>query len=134
MKTNGHQHYADKPPEDWTDEDMLQFLNDSIDMSVMEWQLLHPAARPIHLGYIPGLLNANDPAPAREQFNRNYIGGWRPFHGFRLRNDNWLISTVDPPVMPIASTKLRDELIILYVHGWVAIIQPDRSFEVCRMD
>jgi hypothetical protein len=30
--------------------------------------------------------------------------------------------------------ELRDELILIYEHSWVAIIQPDRTFETCRMD
>jgi hypothetical protein len=29
---------------------------------------------------------------------------------------------------------LGHERVIVYEHSWVAIVQPDRSFEVCRMD
>lgn len=89
-----------------------------------------------HLGLIPGMLDENDPAPAREQLDAAYQhgGGWRPFPGFKLRSDNSIKYPGDPPYPPLAVSALRDELIIIYEHGWVAIIQPDRSFEVCRMD
>jgi len=40
----------------------------------------------------------------------------------------------DPPFKPLAQAKLRDELIVLYEADFVAVIQPDRSFEVARMD
>ena len=40
----------------------------------------------------------------------------------------------DPPLAPLAETKLRDEIIRVYHSSYVAIIQPDGSFLVCRMD
>jgi hypothetical protein len=30
--------------------------------------------------------------------------------------------------------RLRDELIFVYLHGYVSIFQPDNTFEACRMD
>lgn len=87
------------------------------------------------IGYLGDFLSEGDPRPAREQFNENYVyGGWQPFEGFTLGPDNSLNYPGDPPMRPIAKAKLRDELIFLYPHAWVAVIQPDRSFEVCRMD
>lgn len=87
-----------------------------------------------HLGLIPLFLSLNDPRPAREQFNEWYVAGWTPFKGFTLQPNNILTYPGDPLTMPLAEAKLRDELIVFYEHAWVAIIQPDRSFEVCRMD
>lgn len=103
---------------------------------MIEWELLHPQMRLEDLGYLPGFLDPNDPRPAAQQFNANYIhGGWQPFQGkFTLRGDNSLEYPGDPRVHPIAQVWLRDELILLYPSDWVAIVQPDRSFEVCRMD
>ena len=102
----------------------------------MMWTKLDPRVSAEHLGLLPGMLSLNDPRPAREQLDANYQhgGGWRPFTGFRLRKDNTLVYPGDPPTIPLAMTTLRDELIVFYDCSWVAIIQPDRSFEVCRMD
>jgi hypothetical protein len=40
----------------------------------------------------------------------------------------------DPPFKPIAMMVLRDETILIYDYSIVAIVQPDGSFEACRMD
>ena len=89
-----------------------------------------------HLGNIVSFVDADDPRSAREQLDAGYkfAGGWFPFKGFRLHADNSLHYPLDHPLMPLAQARLRDELIVFYDHAWVAIIQPDRSFEVCRMD
>jgi len=101
----------------------------------LEWEMLHPQITIEHLGYIPYWLSLDNPKSAREQLNDGYAyGGWQPFEGFKLRADNSLIYPNDPPVVPLAQAKLRDELIVFYPHSWIAVIQPDRSFEVCRMD
>lgn len=89
-----------------------------------------------YLGFIPDMLSEADPRPAREQLDTGYAhgGGWRPFPGFELRPDNSLKYPGDPAMKPVASAQLRDELILVYPYAWVAIIQPDRVFEICRMD
>lgn len=109
--------------------------------AMIEWEMLHPYQKMTteqiawRLGYLPYFLSEADPRSAREQLNANYkFGGWRPFPGFELGADNSLNYPGDPPEFPLAQAKLRDELIVLYPHDWVAVIQPDRSFEVCRMD
>lgn len=101
---------------------------------MVKWEMLHPRMTEDHLGLIPDMLHEADPRLAREQFNENYIAGWYPSKGFRLLDDNSLAYSDDPTLRPLAQAKLRDELICFYQHSWVAIIQPDRSFEVCRMD
>jgi hypothetical protein len=99
-------------------------------------RMRHPRATWDHIGMIPYWLSADDPRPAAEQLDGNYGhgGGWRPFEGFRLLDDDSLKYPGDPPLRPIAEMKLRRELILIYQHAWVAIIQPDRTFEACRMD
>ena len=87
-----------------------------------------------NLGLIPYFLDADNPASASTQFNKAYVSGWSPFQGFKLLPNNVLTYPGDPPTHPLAVAHLRDELIVFYEHAWVAIIQPDRSFEVCRMD
>lgn len=99
-------------------------------------KFLHPRANWDHVGIIPDMLNEHNPKPAKKQLHEGYPqgGGWSPFKGFTLREDNSLTYPGDPPQKPIAEMRLREELILIYEHAWVAIIQPDRSFEVCRMD
>jgi hypothetical protein len=93
---------------------------------------------PERLGLIPLWINPNDLRPAAQQLDEGYQhgGGWDPFKGFTLDEHYQLNYFGDPPVKPIAYTKLVStrELVVIYEHAWVAVIQPDRSFEVCRMD
>lgn len=99
-------------------------------------KFLHPRATYDHVGGIPDMISQNNPSKAKDQLNAGYGhgGGWRPFDGFRLQPDNSIKYPGDPALQPLAEMKLRDELILVYEHAWVAIIQPDRSFEICRMD
>jgi hypothetical protein len=82
------------------------------------------------------MLWEDDPRSAKEQLNTGYAhgGGWQAFNGFKLNADDSLSYPGDPPQIPIIEFKLRNERVVLYDHAWVAVIQPDRSFEVCRMD
>ena len=98
------------------------------------WDMLYPGMTYDHLGLLPTFVSGDDPRPAREQFNERYVSGWDPMKGFKLDQQDWLHYPGDPPLRPIALAYLRSELILFYEHEWVAIVQPDRSFEVCRMD
>lgn len=102
----------------------------------MIWKLLHPQMTLEALGFIPSFLSEDDPRPAQEQFNEKYgfAGGWDPFPGFTMLSDGSLEYLGDPPLLPLAETKLRDEVIRYYNHSWVAVIQPDGSYEISRMD
>ena len=101
---------------------------------------LHPDCTPEHLGLIPFMLDLDNPKPAREQFNDEYQhgGGWRPFHGHTLGDEqageNALCYPDDPPPYPLAEIWLREEQILIYDYGWVVIRQRDGSWECCRMD
>jgi hypothetical protein len=88
------------------------------------------------LGYIPSFLSEDDPRPAREQINANYRhgGGWHACPRFTLASNGNLVYPGDPPLKVLAATKLRDEEIRFYELAWLAIIQPDGSFEVSRID
>ncbi len=99
--------------------------------------ILRPRATEEHLGFIPLMLSDSDPRPAREQFDQNYAhgGGWRPMQGWSIRpHDGSLKYPGDPAMLPIARAQLHDETIFVYESAWVAIVQPDGSFEVARMD
>ena len=102
---------------------------------MMTWHFLHKGMTPEALGYLPGFLDENDQRGAREQFQERYVfGGWSPFPGFKMGDRFQLLYPGDPPTIPLAWTLLRDERIVFYQHSWVAVIQPDGSFEVSRMD
>lgn len=100
------------------------------------WTLLHPRMTEDMLGYLPSFLSEHDPRPAKEQIHENYQhgGGWNPMQGWTLGPANTLTYPGDPPLPPIAKYRLREELILLYPSSWLAIVQPDRSFEVARVD
>ena len=92
---------------------------------------------PNFVGFIPTFLDLDDPRPAKEQFAERYAfgGGWRPQTGFT--NDKGtpvLRFPGDPPFKPIAVMRLREEMIFVYLHGYVSIFQEDGTFEACRMD
>jgi hypothetical protein len=102
---------------------------------MLKWEMLHPQATMEHLGYIPDFISDRDPRSAVEQFHSNYaFGGWHEFKGFRLLDNNGLAYPGDPVQMPIAKTQLRHETIFFYPSSWVAVVQPDRTFSVARLD
>jgi hypothetical protein len=87
------------------------------------------------LGFIPSFLSDQDPRLAREQIAANYThgGGWRPMQGF-TRTSSGLCYPDDPPMPLLAVSALRLEKLEFYDCQWLAIVQPDGSFEVSRMD
>lgn len=102
----------------------------------MDWFQVHPKATLEMLGLIPGFLSEDDPRPAREQLHANYShgGGFTPIPGFTMLPNGDLSYPDDPLLAPLFETKLRDEIIRVYHHSWIAIIQPDGSYVVARLD
>ena len=99
--------------------------------------LVGPDVTPEHIGMVPMFLNDDDPDPAAKQLDKHYQhgGGWRPFKGHTMNKKTGSLKYPgDPELHPIAYMKLRDEMVLMYDHAWVAILQRDGSFEVCRMD
>lgn len=93
------------------------------------------------VGFIPQFLSERDPRPAKEQIHENYAhgGGWNSFDGFELVNFEKLGNYAlrypgDPLIKELSRAKLRDELLVFFECQWLAIIQPDGSWEVCRLD
>lgn len=103
---------------------------------LLPWKKLHPKASPEHLGLIPSFFSLSDPAPAREQIARNYAhgGGWFPISGFKAGEGGSLRYPGDPALVPLYEAQLREETIRVYLSAWVAIFQPDGSFEISRID
>lgn len=99
------------------------------------WVVIHPKATVDMLGLVPMFLLDNDPRPAREQFDERYhFGGWRPISGFEMWENEFIKFPEDPELPPLLERKLRDERIVMYPNALFAIIQPDGSFEIARMD
>ncbi len=108
----------------------------------MIWVSYHPNFNPDMLGFIPTFLSDEDPRSAREQFDYHYAfaGGWRPQKGFSMDEAGTLTygdpndEDADPPLEVLCESVLREERIYFYHHAYVAIVQKNGSFEVCRMD
>lgn len=91
---------------------------------------------PEGVGFIPTFLDLDDPRPASEQFNERYVyGGWRHQEGFECAHERFCLDYPgDTTLRPIAAIPFRDEMVMIYRYGYVAIWQKDGSFEACRMD
>lgn len=103
----------------------------------MIWIPKHPLCDRDMLGHLPDMWSDEDPRCAVEQADMNYAhgGGWSPFKGFTMSADGSSLSYPgDPDMILLAETHLRDETIRFYQSSWIAIIQPDGSYEICRMD
>jgi hypothetical protein len=100
----------------------------------MQWEAKHPRANMGALGFIPSFLSEADQRPAAEQLHEAYQGGWAPFKGFEMLPDGSISYPGDPALPVLFEVKLRDETIRVYPYAWVAVIQPDGSFEIARMD
>jgi hypothetical protein len=87
------------------------------------------------LGIIPSFLDEDDQRLSAEQINDRYVGGWSPVSGFTIDKEFRLCYPGDPPLNPVATTRLRSELITIYPYGWVVIGKiEDGTFEVSRCD
>ena len=86
-------------------------------------------------GFIPSFIKVDDERPLKEQINDNYIGGWKPFEGFKLKQKSWTIGYPgDPDMQPLAGVALHGEVLAVYPHAWVMIVQEDNSYEIARLD
>jgi len=102
----------------------------------MQWIAKSPYARPQMLGFLPSFLSEDNPDSAVKQLDDGYkfAGGWRPFNGYEMLPDGGISYPGDPVLPCLFEAKLRDETIRFYQYAWVAVIQPDGSFEIARMD
>ena len=103
----------------------------------------HSNRSQLSLGYIPVFFSENDPRPASEQLDEAYAhgGGFKPFNGFNLvdfHTDAPLLCRIEYPGDPahpaLAYAKLRDETLVYFQYDWLAIVQPDHSFQISRID
>lgn len=103
-----------------------------------DWLVLHPDCTQDHLGLIPSFFDPLDPRPCAEQVNDRYaFGGWQPQHGFTFNTaDSSLSYPGDPDLKPLACTRIRDELVLIYEYGYTAIVSAydPNMIEVSRLD
>jgi hypothetical protein len=90
-------------------------------------------------GLLPSFFSEDDPRPAREQIAEAYDfgGGWQPLEGWTLdlsRHQAIGRYPEDPPFREVSRAQLRDETLILFQYAFLAIVQPDGSFEIARVD
>lgn len=108
-------------------------------MPVNNWKLLHPKATASHLGLLPNIIGERFGGTVAEQVARGYAhgGGYSPFREGKWQftaADNCLKYPGDAKMKPIASIKVLEEMVYLYDHAIVAIVQADGTFAVIRMD
>lgn len=103
----------------------------------MIWVSRHPGFTSLEmLGAIPSFLSEDDPRDAKTQINEAYgfAGGWRPLPDWEMSVDGAIKYPGDPWLPVLCETRLRDEIIFYYQFSWVAIVQPDGSYEIARLD
>lgn len=101
---------------------------------MLEWTQKHPQATYDHLGYIPNFLDEADERSAEKQFDEKYCGGWNPMKGFRMLDNGDMQYPGDPPTRLLWQTVLHDQKVRVYESAWVAVVEPDGSFAVARLD
>ena len=108
-------------------------------------------ARGVHpetIGVLPMILMSNDPRPVKDQLDDRYSHGG----GYSVSPGNWkyipaegeneatlqYTSTSgeesDEALREMARTQIHDETCILFDYQFMAIVQPDASFVVVRVD
>src|SRR6478609_5980080 len=98
------------------------------------YDVFHTEMRDL-LGYLPDFVHIQDLRPAAAQIHQRYTwGGWMKMDGFTYDPGTHVLTYPgDPPLKPLASAWMRDELIMLYRSSMVAVVQKDGSFEVARI-
>lgn len=105
--------------------------------AMIQFTILDPRLSQAALGCLPEFLDQADPRPAKVQLDSNYQhgGGWHPMKGWTYHPKTMTLSYPgDPDMTPLAMTWVREEMILVYPHAWVLILQPTGDFEVARMD
>ena len=104
-------------------------------MSGIEIPLVIIGGKAVDWGFIPTFLDPADPRPAVEQIDANYVAGWNDFKGFTFDFDTLTIHySGDPPLRPLSALLFRKEMLLLYPSSWVLILQPDKSWQIARLD
>ena len=101
------------------------------------WVVLNPNFDPRGLGFLPDILLDEDKRPVKEQLEDRYShgGGWRPIPGITMLPNKTLHFPQDPPYRPSAVARINDEVVVFYEQAsLLAVIQPDKTYEIVRVD
>jgi hypothetical protein len=94
-------------------------------------------------GMLPEILRPDDPRPVKEQLNDRYShgGGFMASKGFTFKKEgdkailSYEIEDDDPEIYQEWSrSKVNDEELYLFDASFMAIVQPDGTYEVTRVD
>lgn len=105
----------------------------------MPWITKHPKV----LGYMPYIVSDFDLRPFKVQINERYAhgGGWAPYGEgeWALTLNKGEPALIKYPGDPVYVERARisnrlGETLILFPYSVVALVQPDMTFEVARMD
>lgn len=89
------------------------------------------------VGFIPAFVSEENPDSVTKQINDRYSygGGWNPLEGFVMdKSDKSIQYPEDPKLMPLAVGVIKGCEVIVYDHGWVAVVNEDGNYEVSRID
>ena len=86
-------------------------------------------------GLIPSFLNEASDAPTIKQLDAGQPGGWRKFDGFTFDAKHEILSYPgDPPMKAMSKILFNNDIIMLFPHAWVLVLNADNRWEVARMD
>lgn len=107
----------------------------------MIWIRKHPQATPEMLGYLPDIIIEDDPRGAKEQIadRYRYGGGWSDFKGHTMLPNGNLQYPEDPPTLLLFEAVLHqgkdnEETLRFYQHSWIAVMRPDGTYAISRID
>lgn len=111
-----------------------------MDTRSIRWKILYHKAKIEDLGLLPDIIRGDDPHTVKEQIEERYYhgGGYRPFGEGKFTllggDAKYLKYPGDPPFRALARLIVNGELVIVYEHDLVMIMQPHGAFVVVRMD
>ena len=86
-------------------------------------------------GFIPSFLSENNPKTAIQQLNDGQPGGQNKFEGFKFDPERKLLTYPgDPPMKVMSELHFKNDIIMLFPHAWILVLQPDGKWEVARCD
>lgn len=103
---------------------------------IEKWEMLVPGFTMEHLGLVPYWFDSEDKRTVRELIETYYQhgGGFRNIDGCTMAENQTIKYPGDPRMKPLAKMQHGDELVLMYDYAILAIVQPDGTFQVTRVD
>lgn len=105
-------------------------------MSVLVYYM-RPGYRPEDIGFVPYFFEAGDERHPAEQIAERYAhgGGWTPQEGFTIEEDGLRYKDgAKDRLLFSFMVHGHPQTLHLYECAWLAIVEPDGSFAVSRVD